>query len=181
MHFNGLGPSRYSFSFSSVQNHPGIWSEMIESMMLCMPCRNSTTRAKSRIVRLWPRSCIHSRLRTKLSLELRTLTHSTIVSCSADLPLVAAADQHVVTKPTPMELDTANFVTQQAHNASLVMSVRELSSGAAKDISGTLRITRGGEAAYGNENEVDIPAKELLYLVQRDGTVKVFGRGEGNT
>ena len=114
-------------------------------------------------------------------LELRTVAYSTIMCCSADLPLVTAADQSAVMKSTPMEVDTATFLTQQAHSANLVMSVHELSSGAAKDVSGTLRITRGGEAEYGGANEVDIPSKEMLYLIQRDGTVKVFGRGEGNT
>lgn len=82
--------------------------------------------------------------------------------------------------PTPMEVDTATFLTQQAHTAHLIMSVHELSSGAAKDISGALRITRGGDESIDNESRQDIPERELLYLIQRDGTVKVFGRGEGN-
>ena len=58
------------------------------------------------------------------------------------------------------------------------MSARELATGAAKDISGVLRVTRGGDA-YGFDGEpaAAIKEAELQYLVQRDGVVKVFSRG----
>lgn len=60
------------------------------------------------------------------------------------------------------------------------MGVRALETGAARDVSGVLRITRGGgyggweedEEGEGRGREV-----ELLYLVGRDGNVKVFERG----
>lgn len=100
-------------------------------------------------------------------MKFRTLVHSIIISCSADLPLVAASTSR---NHTPIEVETAAFLTQQAHVAHSVMSVRELSSGAAKDVSGVLRIT----------TQDDLGEAEVLYLVQRDGSVKVFGRGEGS-
>lgn len=107
--------------------------------------------------------------------------HSTILSCSADLPLLSAASpgnlEHV---PLPLEVETANHLVQQAHLARMVLSVRELDTGAAKDVSGVLRVTRGG-SCYGFEedevNEGSIKEIEALYLVQRDGNVKVFQRG----
>lgn len=58
------------------------------------------------------------------------------------------------------------------------MGVRALETGAARDVSGVLRITRGGgweeeeEEGEGRGREV-----ELLYLVGRDGNVRVFERG----
>jgi elongator complex protein 6 len=55
------------------------------------------------------------------------------------------------------------------------MSARELATGAARDISGVLRVSRGGDA-YGFDGEV-VREAELQYLVQRDGVVKVFSRG----
>lgn len=113
-------------------------------------------------------------------MQLRKTANSTVISCSADLPLVVAADQSITKKSLPLEIDTAAFMTQQAHGAQLVMSVHELSSGAAKDVSGTLRITRGGDSEMDSEIGLDVPEMELLYLIQRDGTVKVFGRGEGS-
>lgn len=64
------------------------------------------------------------------------------------------------------------------------MGVRALETGAARDVSGVLRITRGG--GYGGwEEEEEEEGEgmgmgrevELLYLVGRDGNVKVFERG----
>lgn len=77
-------------------------------------------------------------------------------------------------------------MVQQAHNARVVMSCRELSTGAARDVSGVLRVTRGGDAYsaddQGETTTGEMPREcELLYLVNRDGTVKVFERGSSET
>ena len=105
-------------------------------------------------------------------LQLRSQVHSTILICAADSPLLSA--QH-----TPLEIESAAFVTQQAHNARLIIGVRELGTGAARDVSGVLRATRGG-AAY-DESDGDgaeeVREMEALYLVQRDGQARVFERG----
>jgi len=77
-----------------------------------------------------------------------------------------------------MDIETAAFATQQAHAARCIMSARELASGAAKDVSGVLSITLGGEYDVEEKSNVDLREMEMLYLVQRDGAVKVFGRGE---
>ncbi|KAK5114201.1 hypothetical protein LTR85_010266 [Meristemomyces frigidus] len=113
-------------------------------------------------------------------LGLRSLSHSTILACSADLPLLAAATSTRETMPTPIEAESAAFVVQQAHSARFVLGVRELDTGAAKDISGVMRVTRGG-AAYDWEGEEavkeDVKEMEALYLMQRDGNAMVFERG----
>lgn len=65
------------------------------------------------------------------------------------------------------------------------MGVRALETGAARDVSGVLRITRGGGGDGGWEEEEEEEGEgmgmgrevELLYLVGRDGNVKVFERG----
>lgn len=65
------------------------------------------------------------------------------------------------------------------------MGVRALETGAARDVSGVLRITRGGgwggggEGGWEEEGEGEGMGREveLLYLVGRDGNVKVFERG----
>lgn len=77
-----------------------------------------------------------------------------------------------------MDIETAAFATQQAHAAQCIMSTRELASGAAKDVSGVLSITLGGEYDDDDRPEADLRETEMLYLVQRDGAVRVFGRGE---
>ena len=63
---------------------------------------------------------------------------------------------------------------QQAH---FVISLRLLSTGVAKDVSGVLRITRGS----GSKAEYDeVEEKEVLYLVSGDRNVKVFERGSSD-
>lgn len=57
------------------------------------------------------------------------------------------------------------------------MSLRLLSTGIAKDVSGVLRITRGAEAGELEAEESRLEEKELLYLVGGDGSVKIFERG----
>jgi elongator complex protein 6 len=61
----------------------------------------------------------------------------------------------------------------------MVMQLRNLETGAARDVSGVLRVSKGG--AWGqreNASEESWKEKEVLYFVQRDGGVSVFGRGE---
>jgi elongator complex protein 6 len=69
-----------------------------------------------------------------------------------------------------------------AHQATLVMQLRGLDTGVAVDVSGVLRISRGGsagDALRGNGKEDhQWEENEYLYFVQGDGGVKVFGRGE---
>lgn len=55
------------------------------------------------------------------------------------------------------------------------MQLRTLETGAARDVSGVLRISRGGSWSV---TEDSLEEQELLYYIQRDGGVKVFGRGE---
>lgn len=55
------------------------------------------------------------------------------------------------------------------------MQLRTLETGAARDVSGVLRISRGGGWSV---TEDSLEEQELLYYIQRDGGVKVFGRGE---
>jgi elongator complex protein 6 len=60
----------------------------------------------------------------------------------------------------------------------MVMQLRTLDTGAAKDVSGVLRVSKGGEQEEHKTGEEKWEEKELLYFVQRDASVRVFGRGE---
>lgn len=64
-----------------------------------------------------------------------------------------------------------------AHQARAVISLRGLDTGTAKDISGVLRVSRGGVEKQVGEDEVE--ETELLYFVSGDMGVKVFERGGG--
>ena len=111
-------------------------------------------------------------------LDLRSKSQSTILTLSADLPLVSASSSTQGT-PTPLERETAAFLVQQAHAATFVIGVRELETGAARDVSGVLRVTRGGDAGDGDgdKDSEEVKGMEALFLVGRDGGVKVFERG----
>ncbi|KAI7182386.1 hypothetical protein D0869_01118 [Hortaea werneckii] len=122
-------------------------------------------------------------------LKLRSMVHATIVTCAADTPILAAAAAAASPTggegvPTPLEAESAAFAVQQGHSAEFVVSARELETGAAKDVSGVLRVTRGG-AAFSREEEgegvEEVKEMEALYLVQRDGNVKVFERGAASS
>ena len=63
-----------------------------------------------------------------------------------------------------------------AHRARSVMQLRTLETGAARDVSGVLRISRGG--GWTAEAGDSLDERELLYYIQRDGGLRVFGRGE---
>lgn len=62
----------------------------------------------------------------------------------------------------------------------MVLQLRTLDTGAAKDVSGVLRMSRGGgyDTSEMGQGEDEVVEKEVLYFVQRDGGVRVFGRGE---
>ena len=72
-----------------------------------------------------------------------------------------------------MEINQAAFVIAMAHQADFAISLRELDTGIAKDVSGVLRITMGS-----GEGRRDLEETEVLYFVARSGEVKVFERGQ---
>lgn len=105
-----------------------------------------------------------------LLLKLHKYAHATLITASADFPLLQSLE-------TPLEVEHAAFVTGLASHARFLMSLRLLDTGAAKDVSGVLRITRGSMMDYEESMENEIEEKEVLYLVSGDGSVKVFERG----
>ncbi|RYP74309.1 hypothetical protein DL769_004053 [Monosporascus sp. CRB-8-3] len=102
-------------------------------------------------------------------LDIRENVHSTIVTLSADEPLISS-------QTTLLEKEHAAFALSIAHSAHMVIGLRMLDTGTAKDVSGVLRITRGGQYDQETENAVD--ERELLYFVGGDGGVRVFERGQ---
>ncbi|KAH8907534.1 hypothetical protein BR93DRAFT_911433 [Coniochaeta sp. PMI_546] len=93
-------------------------------------------------------------------------THATVMTLSADEPLVAG-------QTTTLEKEHAALVLSAAHEAEIVLSLRLLDTGTAKDVSGVVRITRGG-----GESSRAVEEKEYLYHVLGDGGVRVFERGQ---
>lgn len=76
---------------------------------------------------------------------------------------------------TTLEKEHASLALSLVHDAQLVMSLRTLETGTAKDVSGVLRITPGGDEDTGGTTVED---RELLYFIGGDGGVRVFERGQ---
>ncbi|KAM7208969.1 hypothetical protein V8F20_000847 [Naviculisporaceae sp. PSN 640] len=115
-----------------------------------------------------------------LLLDLRETTSSTILTLSADQPLI-----EIDPPSTTLEKDHANFVLSLLHEANLVLSLRLLDTGVAKDVSGVIRITAGGggsgRTGTGTGTGIGtagVEENEYLYHVRGDGSVRVFERGQ---
>ncbi|CAM1502018.1 Fc.00g040020.m01.CDS01 [Cosmosporella sp. VM-42] len=99
----------------------------------------------------------------EMVLSLRDLVHTTLLTLSADHPLLTS-------QQTTLEREHANLVLSTAHAADTALALRMLDTGTARDVSGVVRITGSGVKENGGENE-------FLYHVAADGGVKVFERG----
>lgn len=102
--------------------------------------------------------------------------YASILTMAADEPLMDA-------QSTTLERSHASLVLSIAHEARAVISLRTLDTGTAKDVSGVLRIGRGGAyedgATAGDADEAyEVEAHEYLYFVAQDGGLKIFERGQ---
>ncbi|KAM0259221.1 hypothetical protein ACHAQJ_003426 [Trichoderma viride] len=97
----------------------------------------------------------------EMLLSLRERVHATVLTLSADEPLLS-------NQTTSFERSQAALVLAQAHAADVVLSLRKLNTGVAKDVSGVVRVTK---------REKTEESAEYLYHVGADGNVKVFERG----
>ncbi|KAK8099386.1 uncharacterized protein PG998_012627 [Apiospora kogelbergensis] len=100
-----------------------------------------------------------------LLLDIREEVHSSIVTLAADEPLLSA-------QTTTLEKEHAAFAISFAHAADMIISLRMLDTGTAKDVSGVLRVTQRSASANAGED------RELLYFIAGDGGVRVFERGQ---
>ncbi|KAL3466737.1 hypothetical protein BJX64DRAFT_215786 [Aspergillus heterothallicus] len=111
---------------------------------------------------------------------LQQAASATVLTISSDSPLIHNASAVAHDAATPLEIEHAAFAVGLAHRAEMIMQLRNLETGAARDVSGVLRVSKGG--AWGQREsataEESWEEKEVLYFVQRDGGVHVFGRGE---
>lgn len=116
---------------------------------------------------------------TSLTASLQHV-HSTILTLSADSPLIHNVSDSAQKQATPLEIEHAAFAIGSAHRARTIMQLRNLETGAASDVSGVLRASKGGawEGGQSKGQEGSWEEREVLYFIQRDGGVSVFGRGE---
>jgi len=110
---------------------------------------------------------------------LEQAVHSTILTLSADSPLLHNAGVWSQQQVTPLEIEHTNLIVGLSHRARMIIQLRNLDTGVARDVSGVLRISRGG--AWEEEQLKDggkWKEREVLYFIQRDAGVRVFERGE---
>ncbi|KAK4125080.1 hypothetical protein N657DRAFT_352293 [Parathielavia appendiculata] len=98
----------------------------------------------------------------EMLMDLRETTHAAIITLAADDPLIKEQE-------TTLEKQHAWFTLSLAHEADTMLSLRLLDTGAAKDVSGVIRITHKDGRARDHE---------YLYHVGGDGGVRVFERGQ---
>lgn len=79
---------------------------------------------------------------------------------------------------SPLEMDHSSFLLTIAHQANLIMSLRLLDTGTARDVSGVLRITQGQDVEVEDGLEELPEERELLYYIASDGGARVFERGQ---
>ncbi|KAK5465439.1 hypothetical protein LTS15_002002 [Exophiala xenobiotica] len=114
--------------------------------------------------------------------SLRAQCHALVVTGNADGPLLQTAGSETGTSPgTPLERNHAHFLTSMAHRCQWVWQLRGLDTGSAKDVTGVLRMSRGGDLGS-EEDEIGpaerLPDAEWLYQVKGDSSVRVWSRGE---
>lgn len=87
---------------------------------------------------------------------------------------------------TPLESVNSAVIAHLAQQAAFVVGTRRLGTGWARDVSGVLRVTRGGavdevEASVrdGGDRGGEVKEGEWLYFVEGDASVRVWGRGSG--
>ena len=121
-----------------------------------------------------------------LSLRSLPLVHSMSIAISGDQPLLPQ-----LTNGTPLEAEHKTLLVSMAHQARMVLQLRPLESGSAKDISGVIRVSAGGaweeldeERSTSGTSRISsnggdrIVEGEWLYYITGSGDAKVWGRGE---
>ena len=120
--------------------------------------------------------------------KILTRSHALITTCNADAPLMRAATTSSCGSGTPLERNHTHFLTSMAHQSQWVFQLRGLDTGGAKDVSGVVRVSRGG--AWEDEDQLsgmntsnprsgdNLADAEWLYQLKGDGSVRVWGRGE---
>ena len=106
--------------------------------------------------------------------KTQSLCQSLVLTCSADSPLLHNRDEAA----TPIEREHSAFITTEAHLAWFVLQLRGLDSGTAKDVTGVLRVSQGGNYDAAGHTSSGLREGEWLYRCKGDGNVTMWTRGE---
>lgn len=104
------------------------------------------------------------------ALDLAKFVHN-VHSISGCLYLFCNSDEPLIDIDTPLGGEYATFLTQVAHQSSMIVSLRPLNTGRADDVTGVLRTSKGPRIILSHH----VTEAEYLYLVSGDA-VKLFYR-----
>ena len=107
-------------------------------------------------------------------LKLGAQVEHLVISCNADSPLMHHRDG----LGTPLEKHNGSLVVSLAHSADLMFQLRNLNTGAAKDVTGILRVSHSGNYETLPRLAASTPDCEWLYHWKGDGSVRLWTRGE---
>jgi elongator complex protein 6 len=110
-------------------------------------------------------------------MKLQAQCQNLVLGISADSPLLHNRDEGA----TPVEREHGALVTTLGHQAEVVYQLRGLDTGAAREISGVVRVSRGGafgDYDDGNGDGEGVEGGEWLYQWKGDGSVRLWSRGE---
>lgn len=83
---------------------------------------------------------------------------------------------------TPLEHEHGELVRGLAWQAGWVVQLRPLETGSAREVNGSVRVSKGGawegQGDEAGEGEAELEEGEWLFHVKGDGGVRVWGRGE---
>ncbi|KAH3674246.1 hypothetical protein WICPIJ_009646 [Wickerhamomyces pijperi] len=105
---------------------------------------------------------------------------SQLTSLSKSLFLITPSDSELhdittINTQSSRQHQYHDFLIRVLHRTNLNIALRPLSTGKAKDVTGTLTISRGSVPFEGLDG-LEILEREYLYLVSRDNSVKLFFR-----
>lgn len=119
---------------------------------------------------------VHSMELAHFITNIRHQTHGVIITCAADSALLHNT-AGAAAAATPLELEHSIYVRSLAHQASFVFQLRPLETGHSREVSGTIRISRGGSYERVDDGAEESDEGEWLYHVRSDGSVNVWRRG----
>lgn len=96
-----------------------------------------------------------------------------ILMISNDVDLFKDGILNGTTNKTFIELQ--RFIAICHYKSTVILNLRPLATGHAKDITGTLRITRGGVSCFDNNDSIHVVENEYLYFTEKENTKLFYG------
>jgi elongator complex protein 6 len=104
----------------------------------------------------------------------RVMSNRLVISASGDTMLIHNRHESA----TPLEREHAKFVMSTAYQSLWVYQLRALNTGSARDVTGVLRVSRGGADQEVAGPQSRLEDAEWLYQVKGDGSIRMWSRGD---